>query len=198
MKYWFYSIIAGIARFLVAILYPVRCIGNENLPAEGGAIMCMNHISLLDPVLVACGVKHRHINFMAKAELFKLKPVAAFFKALGVIPVNRGKSDMGALRASMAVCSNGHVLGIFSQGHRDKTGSLEMEAGVALIALRTKTAVIPVRISGNHRLFHRVYIHIGEQVDLSGFQGKHDSGMLKSVTSLIEDAVWALPEGNTK
>lgn len=191
MNIRFYRFMLAIARFLVAILYPIRVAGLENIPESGGAILCCNHISNRDPVLVACAVR-RPVRFMAKAELFRIGWMTKFWKAVGAFPVKRGDSDMGALRTSLGVVNDGGVLGIFAQGHRDKSGELTMESGVALIALRTQAPVVPVFIAGSYRLFRRFHIIIGQPVDLSRYTGKYGSEQLKGAMVDIEGAVRAL------
>ncbi len=191
-RHWFYRFILGIARFLVLILYPIRVKGLENIPGDGSVILCANHIHNFDPILLASAAKKRDVCFMAKAELYKVKWLRWFFAWLGVIPVRRGESDMGALRTSMAVLKEGRALGIFAQGHRDATGELAMESGVTLMALRTGAPVVPVFMVGPYRLFRRFAIRIGAPVDLSMYQGKYDSELLKSATATIEAAVKGL------
>ena len=192
MKIWLYRMALGIVRAFVFLCYPLRVTGLGHVPTDGSAILCANHISNLDPLLLASAVKCRNVRFMAKAELFKFKMFAAVFRAVGVIPVRRGESDMGALRASMKVLKDGEVLGVFAQGHRDKTGKLAMESGVTLLSLRTGAPVIPVFIKGPYRIFRKFTIAIGPAVDLSEYKGKYDAEQLRAATDKIEVAVRAL------
>ncbi len=194
-KNGFYRCILAIARFLVMLLFPLRVSGLEYFPLEGPVILCANHIHNFDPVLLACAVKRRNVHFMAKAELFGVRWLRWFFEWLGVIPVRRGESDMGALRTSMNVLKEGRVLGIFAQGHRDVTGELAMESGVTLMALRTGAPVVPVFMAGPYRVFRRFPLVIGKAVDLSAYQGKYDSERLKEATALIEASVKRLKPG---
>lgn len=48
----FFHIVYLIIKPIVAILFPHRVVGLENLP-EGGALLCANHASGWDPVLIA-------------------------------------------------------------------------------------------------------------------------------------------------
>ena len=189
MKAWVYGIALALVRFLVGLLYPLKLTGLEHVPGEGALILCANHIANQDPVLMAVMAKKRHVHFMAKAELFKFKPLVPLLRALGVIPVKRGEADMGALRASMAVLKEGHVLGIFAQGHRDRTGEMAMESGVALLALRMKAPVVPVYFAGPYRMFRRMRVCVGPAVDLSDYVGRYDGEMLRAATAKIEAAV---------
>ncbi|MDL2206313.1 1-acyl-sn-glycerol-3-phosphate acyltransferase [Eubacteriales bacterium OttesenSCG-928-N13] len=186
-----YAFVCGLARIIMKVFFPYRVMGLENIPAEGGAILCCNHISLRDPVLMAAAMK-RPVRFMAKAELFKYKFTDRFLRAVGAFPVNRGKSDMSSLRTAISCVKEGSVLGIFGQGHRDKSGDSKMESGVALIAMRTGAPVIPALIVGRYKLFRRMEVYIGPRVDLSKYEGKHDGELLRAVATEIESGVRAL------
>lgn len=192
MKKRFYLVIRTIARVLFAILYPTTVIGAENIPASGGVILCGNHISMIDPIVAACSIV-RPVRFMAKKELFAFKPLGGFFQALGAFSVDRGGTDMAAMRTSLSILKNGEVLGIFPQGTRDKDHEHgKMESGVGLIALRSRAIVIPMRVFGPYRLFRRTRLVIGPPVDLSGFDGVCDSHSIDAATRRIERDVWAL------
>ncbi|WP_376747838.1 1-acyl-sn-glycerol-3-phosphate acyltransferase, partial [Paenibacillus odorifer] len=50
-----YAICVGLLRLIYAILFPLKIVGKENVPKEGGVLLCANHISLLDPMTI--GIK---------------------------------------------------------------------------------------------------------------------------------------------
>lgn len=191
MKEVFYRFIRILALGLVNLLYWPKITGREHMPEQGAAIVCCNHISLWDPVLVGCALRRR-LRFMAKAELFSNAAFGALLRALSAFPVKRGESDMAALRTSLNILKEDGVLGIFPQGTRDKDGSHPMESGVALIALRSGAPVIPVLIEGPYRIFHRTRVTVGKPVDLGALSGKYDSSRIREVTSTIESALWSL------
>ena len=188
-----YDFFVGLVRPIYSLLYPVRVEGVENVPAEGGCLLCANHLSNRDPIYIAAHVRNRCLHFMAKIELFKRKPVAWFIRALGGFPVDRGHNDLGAVRTSLKLVADGHALAIFPQGTRSKENNrLPMLAGVSMIALRAGVPVIPAYIGGPYRLFHRTQVSFGKPVDLSDFGRRVDSATLQAATSRIEDAVWDL------
>ena len=70
------------------LLYPIfkllfffKVSGRENIPKEGGFILCSNHLSNYDPVLLGLS-QNRQIFYMAKAELFKNKFFVVFIKSI--------------------------------------------------------------------------------------------------------------------
>jgi 1-acyl-sn-glycerol-3-phosphate acyltransferase len=131
---------------------------------------------------------------MGKIELFRTPVVRAIILALGGFPVDRGNTDMTAVRTSLSILKEGGVLGIFPQGGREVTGYRGMETGVALIALKSDAPVVPMRFLHKFRPFHRNTLIIGEPVDLSAFSIRAGSEGLNKATQKIEAAVAALGE----
>ena len=131
----------------VAWLYRVEPVGLENI-SEGGAILAANHTSFAD-VLVISAAARRQVRYMAKKELFKIPLLSQLIRALGAYPVDRGGADVGSIRKTIALISEGELVGIFPQGHRNggvDPRTTEVKAGVGLIAYHTKAKVIPVFI----------------------------------------------------
>lgn len=189
----FYDFMRGLLGPIYALLYPARVDGTENIPGEGGFILCCNHISNRDPFYLALRSKKRYLNFMAKIELFKWKPMAKFITALGGFPVDRGHSDLNAVRTSLKLLADGHGLALFPQGTRSKDNSrTPMLAGVSMIALRSGAPVIPAYIGGPYRLFRKTQVSFGPPVDLKDFGRRVDSETLNAATRRVEDAVWGL------
>jgi 1-acyl-sn-glycerol-3-phosphate acyltransferase len=185
------AFIEAVVSAYYAILYPVRLIGEDNIPA-GAVILCANHISSRDPILLLLRLR-RKITFMAKKELFKLKLVGAVLREAGAFPVDRGHADLSAIRESMRILKEGGVLGIFPQGTRSAENErTEMHGGAALIEQRSMAPVVPVYIDGPYRKFRRTNIYIGRPIDLSGFGTRSDGVTIGQVTGEIDGAIWAL------
>ncbi len=189
----FYRFLCVVLGAWYRLFFPYRIDGAENIPAEGGFVLCANHCSNRDPFFLAIACKHRCFHFMAKAELFRWKPLARIVRSLGGFPVERGNSDLNSVRTALKLITDGHGLAIFPQGTRVKDNRrTPMLEGVSMIALRAGVPVIPAYIGGPFRLFHRVQISFGKPVDLSGFGRRMTSETLAAATRHIEDAVWSL------
>ena len=194
----FYGIIVEIViiafRIFCGIVHPVRISGKENLPTEGGFMLCPNHISFLDPVITVLYVK-RHIRFMGKKELFKNKFVGNVLRAVGAFPVDRGHADLAAIREAIKTLTGGQCLGIFPQGTRSADNEhTQMHGGAALIVQRTGSPVIPMYIDGPYKYFRKTDVRIGKPVDLSEFGKKADAQTIAQITERIDQSIWALKE----
>ena len=189
-----YRAVWAIGKPLFSLLFPHKVYGRENIPAEGGFILCANHIHAIDPIYIAAQLPmKRRVFFLAKKELFKHKYIAAFLKKLGGVPVDRGAADIGAIRASLQVIKDNYGMGIFPQGTRSpKNERMPMLSGVAMIAMRADAPVIPCFIDGPYRLFRPVNVYFGAPIDKEPFGKRADRNTLEALTNAIEDSVWSL------
>lgn len=182
-----------LVRPLYTLLFGRKVFGLENLPKEGGFVLCANHIAARDPLFIASALpKTRLMNFLAKKELFASATLSKILTALGAIPVNRGNADLAAMRSVFKTVKDGFGLMIFPQGTRSRDNSrMPFLTGASMIALRAGVPVIPAYISGPYRLFRRVDLHFGKAIDFSDFSARLDAGVMEAATQRIEDAVWA-------
>lgn len=97
----------------------------ENFPREENCIILSNHLSAWDPITIAHVYKHNEIHFIAKESLFRNRALKWFLGRLHAFPVSRGEADLAAMRTALKVIADGHVLGIFPEGHRRHTPGWE-------------------------------------------------------------------------
>ena len=147
----------------------VNVSGIENIPADGGYIVCSNHIAKRDPVLIAAAF-NRPIRFIAKKELMKIPLLGRFLRFLGAISLDRSGKDVGAIKTSVELAKNGELVAIFPQGHRYpgvNPAQTPTKNGAALIAYRSGCGVIPVCIKVKklkYTLFCKKEIIIGKPI----------------------------------
>lgn len=165
-----YKIIRGIACVYVKLIHRVKVHGAENLPADGNCVIVANHSSFSDPLFVACAFK-RQIYFVAKSDLLKSGFMTWVLKKCDAVTINRGESDLTALRKVCEITNAGNVSGIFPQGTRipcDSPDPATVQPGVGLIALRAKAPVLPVAICyGKNKkptLFKKVHVYVGKPI----------------------------------
>ena len=161
----FYTFGRGLLMPFYKLLFWYKINGRENVPDDGAYIVCSNHLSNNDPVLLGIAMK-RQIFYMAKAELFK-NPIAGWvIRHLGAFPVNRGAGDGKAINEAENIVKDGKLLGIFIEGTRSKTGEfLRPKSGASIIAHQMNVPVIPVCITPKNkkiRVFQQVKISIGK------------------------------------
>ena len=157
-----YSVLYPIIWVFMRIFHPWNAVGGDNIP-EGQAVICGNHTTLGDPLYVVCAMGgKRQTHVMAKAEIMKWPVVGFLLKKAGVIGVNRGKSDMGAVKECLRALKNGEKLLMFPEGTRVKDGEdSEAHTGAAMFATRTGTPLVPVYIQPKKRRFRKTTVVFG-------------------------------------
>jgi 1-acyl-sn-glycerol-3-phosphate acyltransferase len=157
LRSWFFHPGAVLTSWLLWILGPPTVDGLEHVPRSGAYLLVANHCSNLDPPALGWAVGHRTgrvVHFMAKDEMRHWPVVGWLATQAGAFFVRRGAGDRAAQRIAVQVLEAGRPLAIFPEGTRSRDGRLsEGRAGAALLATRTDVAVVPVGISGTHRLF---------------------------------------------
>ena len=135
-------------------LWNVTIEGAHNIPSNGPAILCPNHISFFDSVFTMVYAQ-RQISFVGKAEYMDSWKTKHLFPALGMIPIDRagGSKSEGALIAAEQVLRRGELFGIYPEGTRSRDGMLyKGHTGAARLALKVGCPIIPVGIIGTREI----------------------------------------------
>jgi len=185
-----YGLVRGLLCPLVYLLFRPKVEGLENFPRDGKTIVYANHISAIDPVVIAC-VLPRQICFMAKIELFKNPLLAWILKRVGAFPVKRGTADISAIKNSLKVLNEGGVFGMFPEGTRSKDGKLqEFTHGIASIAHKSKAAIIPVAILDEYKYFKPLKLRIGKPLCFeSYFEQKSNTELFEKMAVEMGQAI---------
>lgn len=178
-----YRIFRVIFRLLFRFVYRLEVAGKENVPREGAVILCANHISNLDPPIVAAPLD-RKVHYMAKEELFRIPLFNRMIAKFGAFPVKRGGVSKEAIRTALELLKAGEALGIFPEGTRRNAGGMGKK-GAASLALKSGATVIPAAIIGNYRPFRKMKIIYGSPVDLQEFAVGASSQDLEKATEKI-------------
>jgi len=151
----FYSIVRIISWILLKIFWGMKVKGAENIPKNGAVIIASNHVSYLDPAVLAASL-NRKIYFIAKKEVFKNGFVSFILKNLNAISVDRENADILAFKKAINILREEKVLGIFPEGTRSPNGELqELKLGAIKIAMKTGVPILPVGIIGTHKIYPR-------------------------------------------
>jgi 1-acyl-sn-glycerol-3-phosphate acyltransferase len=137
-------LIARIGFTLLAKLDRVE--GLEHIPAQGPAIVMINHIAFVDPIAVM-HVLPRNIVPMAKIEVYNYPLIGLFPRLWGVIPVRRQEVDRRALQQALEILKAGEIVLVAPEGHRHSQLE-DAKEGVAFLASRSGVPVIATAIDG--------------------------------------------------
>ncbi len=147
-----------VRHFLLCIFrlsYRLSVKGADKIPRKGEYIICSNHISYLDPVVIGASIP-RIIYFMAKRELFSLKFISDLVTFFNAFPVNRDSFDRKPIEKSLKILQNGNLLGLFPEGSRSVDGIIrEGKRGVGLLSILSGAKIIPVAIRGTNNIIQK-------------------------------------------
>ncbi len=123
--------------------------GAEHIPAEGGCVLAVNHVSEVDSVPFGHFVydNGRLPRFLGKAEVFKVPVVGRILSSAGQIPVYRMSEDaQRALAAAVEAVEAGECVVVYPEGTISRDPALWPmvgRSGAARVALATGCPVIP-------------------------------------------------------
>ncbi|NWN89670.1 MAG: 1-acyl-sn-glycerol-3-phosphate acyltransferase [Micrococcaceae bacterium] len=200
---------ASIVRPLNMMLMRRDWQGQENLP-DSGMILAVNHISDLDPLLVAHMIysSGRIPHFLAKKELFDAAVIGPALTRLKQIPVDRAGRSVDSLKMAEKVLSDHGVIIVYPEGTTTKDPDMWPQVGrvgMIRLALSTQAPVIPVGQWGVHETlpkgdkFPQVFprrtssIRIGTESDLEWLRAmEHPS--LKDLSVATEQVMSEITE----
>jgi len=159
--YVFWLVPEYLLRFLAWVVthgvYRFRVQGQENIPAEGPALLVCNHVSLADPVLLLAA-SPRPIHFVMDHRIFATPVLGTVFRLARAIPVASRADDPAiydaAFAAAAKVLRQGDLLAIFPEGGLTRDGELQaFKAGVMKILAQARTdgidpPVVPMALQG--------------------------------------------------
>lgn len=165
-------------KWISAAYVRVRIEGAEHLPTSGGYVICFNHPSWLDPIVIAgwwpdrdrllyiFGPREADMSVGIRNHLITLTGRG--------IPFQPGGADaLDATRRSLVVLRAGAALAVAGEGRlSDHEGTpLPFEPGVGHFAQLARVPIVPLSIDGT-RWVHfgsTVRLRIGAPIDPSGF-----------------------------
>lgn len=154
------------------LVYRIEVYGKENIPKDNAYIVAPNHLSTLDPPMVAA-LWSRPLAFMAKKELFENPFLRWWLNWLGAFAVDREKLGVSTIRTVLTIKKTDWVFAIFPQGTRQEPGIISnVTKGFASLAKTTKCGIIPVGIIGTEVAKYlpfsgKIIVKIGEMIPYS-------------------------------
>lgn len=185
--------------------------GQEKLPRNTGMIVCPNHVTEIDPIVVAHFLYNQGVmpHFLAKASLFKVPVIRSILRISRQVPVERSSAGANrSLEAAREALADGGGIIIYPEGTLTRDPDMwpmKGRTGAARLALQTGAPVVPMAHWGAHEVFpryaNRFYLFprkrsrvlVGEPVDLSEFRDAPlTRSTLDAATDRIIDAITEL------
>ena len=149
-------LLGRLARPLVA---RVHVTGLENLPGDGGFIICPNHQSYLDPFVMCSSLPLRvfkHVFFVGAVEYFETPLTRWFARIANLVPVDPDSNLIPAMQAGAFGLTHGQVLVLFPEGERSIDGTVKkFKKGAPIMAQHLGVPIVPVAIKGVYEIWPR-------------------------------------------
>ncbi|MCI8482460.1 MAG: 1-acyl-sn-glycerol-3-phosphate acyltransferase [Clostridia bacterium] len=147
-------------------LYHVEYKNIEQLNQYDRCLICPNHSSIFDPAFIF--PKTDNLYIIAKSELFKNQILKKAFNHYQVFPIQREKNDVGGARNIIKLFKNQDKIkllmfpegGILTKEVRKK----KIKNGAVHLAGGLEIPIIPVTITENPRLFHKVIVTVKQPI----------------------------------
>ncbi|MCC7118684.1 MAG: 1-acyl-sn-glycerol-3-phosphate acyltransferase [Anaerolineales bacterium] len=180
----------GLVKLVCKTCLKISVEGLENYPAQGPALIVINHIGNADvPSLLA--ILPNPPEALGKIELYDLPILGRLMDWYGVIWLHRGKPDKRALRAALEGLAQGRMIALAPEGRFTLTGGLEEgNGGAAFLAYKSGASVLPIAITGTEDV--KVLSHLKR---LRRAPVKIKVGKLFKVSDQIAVKQDAIPEG---
>ena len=188
----------GMVQLYARLWHGLSCNGPSPFPRKGPAILVANHTCSADAAFLTTGCAPRVLSFLIAGEYYAIPLLGRLLRYMGCVPVRRDGGDVAAVRAGLRRLSEGRILCIFPEGGLSNAGRGRHragKAGAALLALRSRVPVVPVRISGGPQTADigqawlrpsRARVTFGRPVDLSAYYGRPiNRKLLEEVTGLL-------------
>lgn len=175
--------------------------GLENIPADGGAVIAMNHISYIDylPAGLASRQRRRRIRYMLKAEALEHGAVDWVITHTDCIPVDRA-AGAGAYAEAVRRLRAGQLVGVFPEATISRSFELkEFKTGAVRMALEARVPIVPLILWGPQRMWTKDHpkslgrkkipwiIRAGEPVLPHGTMAELDARLRATMTTVLHE-----------
>jgi 1-acyl-sn-glycerol-3-phosphate acyltransferase len=194
-----YPLVLPVIDILVRAVFRLEVHGADNLPRRGPVLLVANHVSYLDPCVLAT-VAHRagrRIRFLALSDLFSKPGLGRLLRAGRMIPVHRGHGAEPMLRDARAALTAGEAVLVYPEGTIPAPGiTVEAQRGAGLLALAAPGPVVPLGSWGLERrrstlppVRRRASVVFGEPLDVGSLRGRSDRAAGREAATALLDAV---------
>ncbi|RZV38429.1 MAG: MFS transporter [Chromatiales bacterium] len=174
-----------LAWLVISVVYRLRTSGLDNVPVKGPAVVVCNHVSYVDPIILAGSVR-RPMRFVMWYKIFQIRFLSFIFKTMKAIPIAGAREDKAIMDDAFelvdAELAAGNIVCIFPEGAITRDGEIaRFRPGIEKIIERRPVPVVPAslgRLWGSWfsrrrngalrkipgRLFSRVIVNFGEPV----------------------------------
>src|SRR5208282_3577965 len=133
--------------------------GLENLPEKGPYLICSNHQSYIDPLVMTGALPYRLFRdtfALGTSDIFGEGFMRRLARWLRVVVLDPDANLVPAMRAGAFGLSQGHILVLYPEGERTNDGNPRVfRKGAAILSIHTQAPIVPVAIEGFYEAWPR-------------------------------------------
>jgi len=133
--------------------------GVENLPPQGPYLLCSNHQSYIDPLLLASSLSwrlFRHTFAVGTSDIFGKGFMRRLARWLRTVVVDPDANLVPAMRAGAFGLTHDRILILYPEGERTNDGNLRIfRKGAAILSIHTQAPIVPIAIEGFYQVWPR-------------------------------------------
>jgi long-chain acyl-CoA synthetase len=133
-------------------LFDLKVSGIEKLPKSGPYLLCSNHQSYLDPVILGSVLPaelFQRLFAVGTSEIFGEGFMRRLARSLNVVVVDPDANLVSAMRAGAFGLRNGKVLILYPEGERSIDGTPRIfKKGAAILSTHLQVPIVPIAIEG--------------------------------------------------
>lgn len=195
-KYWIYDFVKFTwipALYLLQRPKILYCNESGSRPKiKGRAIVVSNHTWWMDPITLILTFWRRRLYSLAAVEVLGPGKFARFVRrSMLFVDVDRSKLDIRSFNNCVSLLRQDRCLLVFPEGRFVFEDEVQpFKGGTALMALQTGAPIYPVYIHGLYRLFHPIYMAIGDPIDVRALiDGAPDSEKIQKLNDVMRERV---------
>lgn len=198
MRTFIYFFLRAIGLFIAKIFFRFKVYGPEMVPEKGGVIIAANHVSYIDPPVLAMALKRMPTYLAVKFAIDW--PVVGWLIGLYSMPVEPGRTPPSTIKEAIRRLRRGEAVVIFPEGGRSYDGSfLDAQRGIGVIAAKSGVPVVPAFINGTYEVLPvgarfprlaRLEVFFGQPLKLEA--GEAEEAFRDRVSGEIMDRIRAL------
>ncbi|PYX07452.1 MAG: hypothetical protein DMG88_14345 [Acidobacteria bacterium] len=151
--------LSRVAQMIALDRFQLQVTGLEKIPVRGAFILCSNHQSFLDPVILGSVLPwqvFRNTFSVGTSEIFGSGLMRVLARWLRVVVVDPDANLVPAMRAGAFGLRHGRVLMLYPEGERSIDGKPRVfKKGAAILSIHTRVPIVPIAIDGFHEAWPR-------------------------------------------
>ena len=198
IKWAFYEFVRVLTGTACWLFFRLQVVGKEQYPEQRGGLICANHQSFLDPILVGLSCP-RQMSYLARRSLWDSTVLGWLIDLLEAIPIERDGIGIGGLKATLRRLKQDELVLMFPEGTRSPDGTLQpIHPGLVAVARRSNQPLIPVGLEGAFEAWPReakyprsgrICVVVGKPLMPEDFLDLTDDDLLSQLADRIRECV---------